>query len=601
MGYHYFLLMIIFFSSLQIIQTQPFPSIDYAASASAPTPAPILAPNSISDPNPTIGLAPVVLAPSFSRPPFPSGSDPIPAPNPAPGPAPIVPVPSLAPAPVLVVHAPFLAPAHVFAPAPNHAPGLAPVVLAPSPIVPIPNPSLTPRPALVSTPAPLFTPNIAPSPAFVVLAPSLAPTPVFSPAPDLAPNTTPGPRSGDGGGGGGAAGVIGGGVGVGVGVGAGSVGGARGGPSKPSPPSPPSPPPPPPSPPPPSSPPSPPPSSPPSPPPAPSSPPPTPPPAIAPAFAPAFVPAPVSAPVPALAPALVPAPAPVSAPVPAPSNVPAPTPISATPAPSYAPVPALAPAPSPVFAPIPYPAPPHRTSPRRFIPRPCRPPFPSYSNGYYEHQCSNNFMNAAFDNNLENVFGTLFSETSHANYSTRSTGQGPDDAHGLALCRPDLNVTFSCHSCVDQAIKSIKSMCSSSRVATIWSDDCYLKYADHDFFGKIDTDQPVVVLSRTNAKNRAVHKDAVMGLLTDLYSKQAADNEIMYVTKDVFEPIENVTISGTAQCSWDLSHDNCTKCLDLAIPRIGSTAEAISGKFLTGSCILRFEDQTDIGSSSIPE
>ncbi|KAL3624690.1 hypothetical protein CASFOL_031358 [Castilleja foliolosa] len=232
-------------------------------------------------------------------------------------------------------------------------------------------------------------------------------------------------------------------------------------------------------------------------------------------------------------------------------------------------------------------------------------PFPDDDSPDYDYDCLSTFYNytQGFADNLHNLLSSLSSNIYPTGFWNGSSGLGPDDqAYALAYCRGDLILTPRCSSCIKTGIRGITQSCPNNRAAMIWYNDCCLMYSDTYFFGQINTNPERVVWNIELASNETAHTAAVMGLLSNL-SINASDtsNEYMYAGGDVFEPVENVPIFGTAQCSRDLSHDDCKKCLvDYAIPEIQIAAGRVNGRFLSGSCILRFENHTFINDHRRP-
>jgi hypothetical protein len=78
-------------------------------------------------------------------------------------------------------------------------------------------------------------------------------------------------------------------------------------------------------------------------------------------------------------------------------------------------------------------------------------------------------------------FFTSKASQSYSFYNDTSNG-----IYGLFLCRGDVNST-TCQSCVSYASQDIISRCPSTRTATIWFDECMLRYSNSNFFGVEET------------------------------------------------------------------------------------------------------------------
>ncbi|XP_062161843.1 cysteine-rich repeat secretory protein 1-like [Alnus glutinosa] len=101
---------------------------------------------------------------------------------------------------------------------------------------------------------------------------------------------------------------------------------------------------------------------------------------------------------------------------------------------------------------------------------------------YNYHYCldqSNETPNTSFQSNLTVLLGSLSSKASQSYSFYNDTSNG---IYGLFLCRGDVN-SSTCQSCVSYASQDITSRCPSNRTATIWFDECMLRYSNSNFFG----------------------------------------------------------------------------------------------------------------------
>ncbi|RWR90866.1 cysteine-rich receptor-like protein kinase 10 [Cinnamomum micranthum f. kanehirae] len=104
-------------------------------------------------------------------------------------------------------------------------------------------------------------------------------------------------------------------------------------------------------------------------------------------------------------------------------------------------------------------------------------------------QCNDttNYTNTnTFSTNLNLLIPSL-SSNSTLNYGFYNTsiGQDPNKAYGLVLCRGDATNNI-CQNCIEMASDAIQSRCPN-RSATIWYDDCLLRYSNTNFFSSLNT------------------------------------------------------------------------------------------------------------------
>ncbi|XP_057732246.1 cysteine-rich receptor-like protein kinase 25 isoform X2 [Arachis stenosperma] len=162
---------------------------------------------------------------------------------------------------------------------------------------------------------------------------------------------------------------------------------------------------------------------------------------------------------------------------------------------------------------------------------------------------------------------------------------------GLFMCRGDLPSRL-CSQCVVLAKDRIWSKCRFSKEAVIWYSHCLLRYSEADIrstyiasplFNEFNMTSSFISTQQQNFFN------TLSGILLRL-TNLTGDNGNRYLTdKSKLNPFQ--TLYTLAQCTPDLSSDDCTNCLrdviGSAIPwaRLGS----VGGRVLSPSCTLRFQ------------
>ncbi|KAK3431940.1 hypothetical protein EUGRSUZ_E04184 [Eucalyptus grandis] len=122
---------------------------------------------------------------------------------------------------------------------------------------------------------------------------------------------------------------------------------------------------------------------------------------------------------------------------------------------------------------------------------------------YLKHFCARiSFFtpNSTYESNLNTVLSSLSSNatTSTNGFATATADQDcPDQAHGLFLCRGDVSIS-TCSDCVATGKRDVLRRCGLQRVATIWYDECMLRYDNRSFFSALATKPAYSMNNTTN-------------------------------------------------------------------------------------------------------
>ncbi|XP_065874681.1 antimicrobial ginkbilobin-2-like protein, partial [Euphorbia lathyris] len=146
-------------------------------------------------------------------------------------------------------------------------------------------------------------------------------------------------------------------------------------------------------------------------------------------------------------------------------------------------------------------------------------------------------INGDYQKSLNNLIYTFQNLAPANSFALGSVGQNIQDRpFSLSLCRGDISGT-NCTSCIAEARSEIRKLCPYNKAATIWYDNCLLKYSDNEGSSRI---------------------------------------------------------YGLAQCSRDLVRDDCYKCLNGAIAEIPNCCDGKQGgRVVVGaSCTVRYEIYT---------
>ncbi|KAL4628573.1 hypothetical protein ACB092_05G249200 [Castanea dentata] len=197
--------------------------------------------------------------------------------------------------------------------------------------------------------------------------------------------------------------------------------------------------------------------------------------------------------------------------------------------------------------------------------------------------------NASYNSNLARLFESLSSKASQ-NYSFYSDSSNIG-IYSLYLCRGDVS-NESCKSCVISATREIINWCPSSTEAIIWYDECMLRYADVNFFGKPDT-QPWLILSNVENTASPDQPNFYARILMEGLIGRANIEDRLFETHEQTLKIgdRSLTSYGLVQCTRDLDVGSCGKCLSDLMVEAQNCCESKIGWRISGpSCFLRYEN-----------
>ncbi|KAJ8627942.1 hypothetical protein MRB53_021249 [Persea americana] len=198
--------------------------------------------------------------------------------------------------------------------------------------------------------------------------------------------------------------------------------------------------------------------------------------------------------------------------------------------------------------------------------------------------------NSTYASNLNTLLASLPSNASRNNgfYNT-TVGPNQDTVYGLVLCRGDVTPAI-CQSCLDGAIKEIKQLCPNNKIAAIWYEYCQLRYSDKRFFSLMEDAGKITLVNTASITNPTEFLPVLKDLLSNLSNKAANDPSLgMFATEET-KFMGSQDVYGLAQCTRDLSMNDCRRCLEGAAGDVmGCCSSNRGARVLTTSCNLRFE------------
>ncbi|KAL3727915.1 hypothetical protein ACJRO7_032631 [Eucalyptus globulus] len=197
--------------------------------------------------------------------------------------------------------------------------------------------------------------------------------------------------------------------------------------------------------------------------------------------------------------------------------------------------------------------------------------------------------NSTYESNLNTVLSSLSSNatTSTNGFATATAGQNPpDQAHGLFLCRGDVSIS-TCSDCVATGKLVVLRRCRNQRVATIWYDECMLRYDNRSFFSALEM-KPSYQTANTSNITDPTRFAQVLGQTMDTIAKRASNGGS---GKKFAVEEANLTslqkLYTLAQCTPDLTTSDCNRCLQERLLNLPQDKQG--GRSFTLICGVRFE------------
>ncbi|KAL3517876.1 hypothetical protein ACH5RR_020465 [Cinchona calisaya] len=193
--------------------------------------------------------------------------------------------------------------------------------------------------------------------------------------------------------------------------------------------------------------------------------------------------------------------------------------------------------------------------------------------------------------NIDSLLAEVASATSKNRFSIATYGKGNDTVYGLGQCRGDVNST-DCSSCIQDAAQSIRTNCQNQTDARLWAENCVLRFAAINFFGKLDTNEVERIFNIDHPQHPSAFKKVVAALMSKISSEAIVPANNGFAKGKITSIPANVTLYGLAQCTMDISRNFCKECLNLAIgniPKLCKDVKTVGCRVLYSSCYVRYE------------
>ncbi|WZY85274.1 hypothetical protein YC2023_031658 [Brassica napus] len=210
------------------------------------------------------------------------------------------------------------------------------------------------------------------------------------------------------------------------------------------------------------------------------------------------------------------------------------------------------------------------------------------------YRCSNraNFTaNSTFAGNLNRLISSLSSLTSQPyGFYNLSSGSG-ESAYAIGLCRREVK-RDACLSCIQTAATNLTENCPRSKQAVIYFTHCMFRYSNGTIYGRKETSPTQAFVSGTPISNNRDEFEHLQRVLLDRLKGMAAagGTNRKYAQGNGTASPGYGRFYGSAQCSPDLSEQDCDDCLTFGFQRIPSCCDAQTGlRWFCPSCNFRFE------------
>ncbi|KAI3790771.1 hypothetical protein L2E82_04062 [Cichorium intybus] len=214
---------------------------------------------------------------------------------------------------------------------------------------------------------------------------------------------------------------------------------------------------------------------------------------------------------------------------------------------------------------------------------------------FVDKVCDNDFSytaNSTFRTNLDQTLANLTTTNSGYGFFNSSSGQDPDTAYAIGLCRGDTTDPIACGSCINKSIVKLREVCPDQKVASVYYDNCMVTYSNIVILGKNRQKDFIAHNSSIYANNslESFNRD-VLGLVENLTTRAAAGSPLLkYATGMIIQPNSSKTY-GLVQCTPDLTELQCSNCLGNAVAQIARCCYGKIGvRVLLPKCNLRYED-----------
>lgn len=176
--------------------------------------------------------------------------------------------------------------------------------------------------------------------------------------------------------------------------------------------------------------------------------------------------------------------------------------------------------------------------------------------------------------------GKLYDEGGRYLYYNATEGDDPNKVYGLYHCYFGVSNEV-CQDCIKVAINTIVKNCTGSKEATIWYDQCMVRFSYISFASTLETEPYVFSYQLTNVTDPDKFSNILAQSFNDLI-QNATSSESKYAAA-------NQPVNTLVQCVPYLSKSDCNICLRRALALIREHFGKQAGRSFLPSCNIRWD------------
>ncbi|KAH9621678.1 hypothetical protein KSS87_012030 [Heliosperma pusillum] len=202
-----------------------------------------------------------------------------------------------------------------------------------------------------------------------------------------------------------------------------------------------------------------------------------------------------------------------------------------------------------------------------------------------------------YKHTLHNLLTTFSSQATTTNTgfynSSFFSPSANNNIYGLYLCRGDID-RQSCRACVNYAKHDILSKrCNNfGHEAMFWYDHCMIRYSNKPISGVLNVNTSMFAtwdMSNNVTDNLTRFKQILRNTMNLLSVKAANGRSGKKFATGIVKLTEDESLYALAQCTPDLTVNDCRKCLINTIEKLPRMGGSKSGKVYQLNCMIRYE------------
>ncbi|KAM1593194.1 hypothetical protein ACFX1Z_036587 [Malus domestica] len=205
--------------------------------------------------------------------------------------------------------------------------------------------------------------------------------------------------------------------------------------------------------------------------------------------------------------------------------------------------------------------------------------------------------NSTYQTNLNRLLSSLPSDENGNGYGFYNASYPLDSSnehiYAIGLCRGDVTVG-DCRSCLNNSRYDLLQLCPNRKEAIGWYEKCMLRYSNRSIYGFMETEPSRPSLSYYNINNISSSdldgfNQELKKLLDSIRREAAAGGSLRKFAFGNTSAPTFQTIFALAQCTPDISEQNCRDCLVVAFVYIDDFYGKVGGGVNKPSCYFRFD------------